>query len=206
VILIPFSLFGDSLEARLVEMLAGTASRSVIAVVGVLTLAADVLLPIPSSLLATAFGAIFGAAAGTILSATGLTLGCGLGFVLGRSGGRAYAQRHLGPDYAIMADLLERHGATVLVILRGIPVLAEASVIAAGVLAMPFRRFITATASANVAVSLVYALLGAAALEGTAAAAFVAAMVLPMLLLGLVLLARQALPRVRRASLDFGRE
>jgi uncharacterized membrane protein YdjX (TVP38/TMEM64 family) len=197
-ILVPFFVFGDALEALIVETLAANGRRSLIAVFGVLTLAADVLLPVPSSVIATALGAVFGGAAGTALSAAGLTLGCGLGFALGRIGGSPYAERHLGPDYATIAGLLERHGATVLVILRGVPVLAEASVVAAGVLAMPVRSFLAATVIGNLGVSVVYASLGAAAVEGMTAAAFVAAIILPTLLLAGVLLARRAIARVRQ--------
>ena len=101
--------------------------------------------------------ALSGGAMGTLLSAVGLTLGCGLGYWLGRQAGRSFAARRPGPDDPLISSLLERHGAVVLVVCRGVPVLAEASVIAAGVLGMAASRFFLATTLANIGVGAAYA-------------------------------------------------
>ena len=62
---------------------------------GVALLVADVLLPVPSSLVMIAHGALFGVAVGTVLSMIG-TVGAGLfGFGLGRKGGRVHHRAHV---------------------------------------------------------------------------------------------------------------
>jgi uncharacterized membrane protein YdjX (TVP38/TMEM64 family) len=198
VVLVPFLLFGDDVETYVGEVLSRPMARTLLAGFAVLALAADVLLPIPSSLVAAALGAVFGAVAGTLLSTVGLTLGCAAGFALGR-----FAGAHVGPRYQVLERLLDRYGTAVLVVCRGVPVLAEASVIAAGMLAMPAPRFIAATALANVAVSAVYASLGAVAAERWAAAAFVLAILLPAVLLAAVALGRKMIFVARSAPSDL---
>jgi uncharacterized membrane protein YdjX (TVP38/TMEM64 family) len=185
-ILLPFWLFGEAVEALVADILRRETGRLLLAGFGVLALAADVLLPVPSSLVATALGALFGGAMGTLLSAVGLTLGCGLGYWLGRQAGRSFAARHPGPDDPLISSLLERHGAVVLVVCRGVPVLAEASVIAAGVLGMAASRFFLATTLANIGIGATYAALGTTALTG-----FLAAALLPVLLFGLAAAVRR---------------
>jgi membrane protein DedA with SNARE-associated domain len=82
-----------------------------------------------------------------------------------------------------MSDLLQRHGAPVLVVTRGVPVLAEASIMAAGVLGMaPLRCFAAATIG-NLGVAAVHAYLGATAAETSAAWAFAAIILVPGLML-----------------------
>jgi membrane protein DedA with SNARE-associated domain len=85
----------------------------------------------------------------------------------------------LGSDAQYAAGLLQRYGVVGLVLCRGVPIFAEASVITAGVLGMPARRFIAATALANIGVAGLYAAIGAAASNVSPAAAFAAALVLP---------------------------
>ena len=50
-------------------------------------LASDLLLPIPSSVLAVGTGAVFGTAMGALLVALGFTLGAWIGYEVGRSAG-----------------------------------------------------------------------------------------------------------------------
>jgi membrane protein DedA with SNARE-associated domain len=82
-----------------------------------------------------------------------------------------------------VSSLLQRYGTSVLVLCRGVPVLAEASVMAAGALGMPARRCIAATILANVGVAGLYATIGAAAWDVSPLAAFAMALLLPGILL-----------------------
>jgi uncharacterized membrane protein YdjX (TVP38/TMEM64 family) len=59
---------------------------------GVGLLVADVLLPVPSSLVMVAHGALFGVALGTLLSLTGSVGAALFGFAIGRRGGRLLAE------------------------------------------------------------------------------------------------------------------
>src|SRR6185369_16459298 len=62
-------------------------SRGILpAVIGVLLLVADIWLPIPSSIIMTANGALFGVPLGTLLSITGSVGASLVGFGMGRAG------------------------------------------------------------------------------------------------------------------------
>src|SRR3954468_1580895 len=67
------------------------------ALVGVGLLVVDVTLPVPSSLVMVAHGALFGVAVGTLLSLTGSTGAALVGFAVGRRGGPPLA-RLVGPE------------------------------------------------------------------------------------------------------------
>lgn len=77
-------------------------------------------------------------------------------------------------------DWLDRHGLWALVLCRPVPVLAEASVIAAGLGRMRMGPALVATGLSNVGISAIYAGAGAAADgPGTFLLAFTAALLLP---------------------------
>jgi uncharacterized membrane protein YdjX (TVP38/TMEM64 family) len=176
-------LWGDSLQAAVAEFLREPASRFVFGLCGVLLLAADIVLPVPSSLVASALGAALGWLWGTAAAALGLTWGCVVGFGIGRLARDRLGTERLGPDYQHVSSLLQRYGTSVLVLCRGVPVLAEASVMAAGALGMSARRCIAVAALANLGVAGVYATVGAAAWDVSPAAAFATALLLPGVLL-----------------------
>lgn len=193
-VVLPFMLFGTSVEAWTFGLLDPSNSAPFIAAAGVLLLAADVVLPVPSTVVAAGLGAVLGALWGIFATAVGLTIGCAIGYGLGRFLGHDFAERELGAaDFGYLARLLDRYGLPFLMVCRPVPVLAEASVIAAGVLGMPARPVIIVTALANLGFAAVYAGLGAAA-EGLAGflTAFAASLVIP----GVALLAAH---RVRRS-------
>jgi uncharacterized membrane protein YdjX (TVP38/TMEM64 family) len=85
---------------------------------------------------------------------------------------------------------VSRYGTAALVLCRGVPILAEASVIAAAALGMSARRCLAATTLANLAVAGVYAGIGAAAPTSSPAVGLLAALVLPGILLAVAGLAR----------------
>src|SRR5215204_2747590 len=91
------------------------------ALVGVGLLVVDAVLPVPSSLVMIALGAVYGAVLGTLLAAIG-TMGATLvGFALGRRGA-ALLDRHVAPRGREQADrLLERWGALAIVLTRPVP-------------------------------------------------------------------------------------
>ena len=192
-ILIPYFMLGSSFEELAAELFREQASRFVLAGLGVLLLAADVLLPVPSSLVASGLGAALGWAWGTAAGAIGLSLGCMIGFGLGRLAGRHFIKTQPRRDYAYVSGLLQRYGIVTLALCRGVPVLAEASVIAAGALGMPAARCLAATTLANIGVSGIYAVTGAAAWDVSPVAAFAAALLLPAVFLAAAAVARRIL-------------
>jgi uncharacterized membrane protein YdjX (TVP38/TMEM64 family) len=126
-------------------------------------LVADVLLPVPSSLVMIAHGALFGVVGGTLLSLAG-SLGAGLfGFALGRRGG-PLLDRLVPMDERQRANaLLERWGDLAIVVTRPVPILAETLAILAGASSMRWSRMTAATFAGSLPAALIYALAGATA-------------------------------------------
>jgi uncharacterized membrane protein YdjX (TVP38/TMEM64 family) len=133
------------------------------AALGVGLLVADVLLPVPSSLVMIAHGALFGVVGGTLLSLVG-SLGAGLfGFALGRRGG-PLLDRLVPLDERQRANvLLQRWGDLAIVVTRPVPILAETLAILAGTSSMTWGRMTLATFAGSLPAALIYALAGATA-------------------------------------------
>jgi uncharacterized membrane protein YdjX (TVP38/TMEM64 family) len=150
-ILLPFLIWGGRIEAWTLAFLRSGAGRWTVAAVVAGLLASDIALPVPSSLVSTAAGSLLGFAAGAAASWAGMCLGCVVGYRLGRAG-RA--------DVSRVRAARDRYGDWILVLFRPIPVLAEASVVMAGLARVPWPRFVLLTFSSNLAVSVAYAYLG----------------------------------------------
>lgn len=168
-ILIPFFLFGAAIEGRSAALAA--AAPGGIALGGAALLALDIVLPVPSSLLATAIGAALGPWLGTAVNASGLTLGCAAGLLLGRSGS-PLARHILGRGlFQRFASASARHGIAFILVCRAVPVLGEASIVAAGAGRAPFAPALAAAAAANLVIGAFYAFAGTAPLAFAAALA-----------------------------------
>lgn len=180
--LVPFLL----LEGQVTEYSgslfgAGGEAGALLALAIVALFAGDVFLPVPSSLVSVATVALFGWAGGLLIW-IGMTIGCGLGYWLGRRAARPLAQRFIGPEEVARAQRIAADlGPATLVLTRAVPVLAEASTVAAGLAAMPFGRFALATGLANAGIALVYSAWGAAAAgsAGSFVILFAAAIAVP---------------------------
>jgi uncharacterized membrane protein YdjX (TVP38/TMEM64 family) len=165
-VLVPFLAFGGAVEARSQDAMAGPPAA--LAVTGAALLALDALLPVPSSIVATAMGATLGAWPGTLVNTVGLTAGCLLGLLVGRSGS-PIAERILGRLlYARFVAWVQRYGIAAVLLCRAVPVLAEVSVIALGAARGRPGPILAAAAVADLGLGAVYAFAGAA--HGPAAA------------------------------------
>jgi uncharacterized membrane protein YdjX (TVP38/TMEM64 family) len=134
---------------------------AVAAVVGVGLLVADVFLPVPSSVVMIAHGALFGVAWGAALSLAGSVGAAALGFAVGRRGTRAL-ERLVSPAEKARADqLLARWGGLAIVATRPVPLLAETTAILAGASPMPWSRLLLASAAGSLPPALLYAVTGA---------------------------------------------
>ena len=133
------------------------------ALIGIGLLIADVLLPVPASLVMIAHGALFGVVWGTVLSLLG-ALGAGIfGFWLGRRGG-SLVDRLVPADERRRADaLLRAWGDLAIVVTRPVPILAETLAILAGTSPMTWPRMLAATLGGSLPAALIYALTGATA-------------------------------------------
>lgn len=131
------------------------------AVVGVGLLVADVLLPVPSSLVMVAHGALFGVAVGTTLSLTGSVGATLFGFAIGRRGGRLM-ERLVTPAERERADrLLKRWGVLAIIVTRPVPLLAETVAIMAGTSSLGWWSVTGAALGGSLPPALLYAITGA---------------------------------------------
>jgi uncharacterized membrane protein YdjX (TVP38/TMEM64 family) len=134
----------------------------VAACLGVGLLIADVLLPVPSSLVMVAHGALFGVAVGTSLSLLGSVGAALFGFALGRRGDKLL-QRLLTADERARADyMLQRWGALAVIVTRPVPLLAETVAIMAGASSLGWGHMTLAALAGSLPPALLYALTGAA--------------------------------------------
>ena len=187
VVLLPFATFGGALESWSAALLQSQGATMAAAAVGGGLLSADIVLPIPSSLVLTTLGAILGSVPGTLVGAAGLSLGCVIGYSLGRAAGKA-GQSWLpgGSGRDEVGSLLDRYGLAVVVACRAVPVLAEASIIAAGIGRLPPVRCLLAATLANLGMAAVYASLGSWAADASMfGAAFAASIAIPGLALAI---------------------
>jgi len=131
------------------------------AIVGVGLLIADVLLPVPSSLVMVAHGALFGVVGGTLLSLVGSVGAALFGFAIGRRGGKLL-ERLVKPAEREWADrMLARWGGLAVVVSRPIPIVAETVAIIAGTSKLGWGRMTIAALAGSLPPALLYALTGA---------------------------------------------
>src|SRR6476661_281445 len=130
--------------------------------IGVGLLIADVVLPVPSSIVMVAHGALFGVLWGTMLSLIGSVGAAVFGFAIGRRGG-ALLERVVTPaERARASSILERWGTLAIIVTRPVPLLAETVAIMAGASSMSWRAIIVASIAGSLPPALLYALTGAA--------------------------------------------
>jgi uncharacterized membrane protein YdjX (TVP38/TMEM64 family) len=195
-VLMPFVLFEDEFDAWSVNLVrAGSSSWRTGAGVAAL-LASDVFLPIPSSIVSAFAGRWLGFWNGLAAIWLGMTAACLVGYAFGRRASEA-AGRFVGPRGMTRAvSLADRHGDYAVVLCRPVPVLAEGSVIVAGIVGRPFGRFVALTGASNLGIAAVYAAVGAFSLQAHSfLVVFLGAVALP----GLAMLAGRVWLRERPA-------
>ena len=140
-VIIPFLIFEKQFEQLGIWLAAGHASgwASAATIGGLLAL--DVFLPVPSSIVSTGAGVLLGFWRGAAVIWIGMTIGCAIGYAFGapRGGGRAQTRRRRRADARGGGDGSVRSWA--LVVCRPIPVLAESSVVFAGLVRTPIGPF-----------------------------------------------------------------
>jgi len=193
-IVVPFLLFEQEITAWSEAVLKQEGSPGAIAAALFGLLASDILLPVPSSFVATASGYLLGLWPGALATWSGLMAGTMVGYGLGHRYGRAVTTRFVGEaELDRAASAHQKFGDATVVALRAVPVLAEASVVLAGLSAMPLSRFVLLTALANLGIAVTYAAVGAFAVEANSfLLAFAGSIILPGLAMLLARLFRRA--------------
>jgi len=163
VILVPFFIFGARIDQWTAAfMKTATRHGPATAAVLCLLLASDILLPVPSSLVSIGSGFLLGFPLGFAVSFTGMTIACVTGYWLGLRSKNSISSHLMGAEETRKLEQLNlKFGDWFIVTARAIPVLAEASVLFAGIGTMPFKRFFILSTLSNAAISAVYAGTGA---------------------------------------------
>ena len=137
---------------------AGTGS----ALIMIALLAADLFLPIPSSLIMVLSGAAFGVLWGSMFSLVGSIGGEWLGFELVRRYGQRASSKIVGEEeLERLGRVFARHGMSVVVVTRALPVVMETMSVAAGLSTMSRSSFLRASLIGTVPIVVVYAYAGA---------------------------------------------
>jgi len=152
--IVPFAIIGELPGER---WLSATDDNALLfGATGAGLLAADVLLPIPSTIVGTLLGARLGFLSGWAWSWTGLVVGNLIGYGIGRLALSRFA-----------AELPRSPTLLVFIASRPVPVLAEAVTFAAGAGGMRWTPFLAASVAANGFLAGVLAANGAALLPDT---------------------------------------
>jgi len=184
-VIVSFLLFEQQIQDALAHLnlyLPSTpAQKFNLALLLIALLAFDVVLPVPSSMVALLAIAMLGSLGGYLVIFIGLCLGAGLGYALGAGYFRLLSGR-LGLHQRQPGQLGYRLGTLSLICLRGVPVLAETSVVAAGMQGYPLRSFLLVTTLANAGLALAYSAIGSFLVEQNALLlTLLAGMLLPAL-------------------------
>ena len=158
------NVLGIDLEGLVTGWLVNAGAGS--AAVLVALLAADLFLPVPSSLIMVLSGAAFGVVWGSIFSLVGSIGGEWLGFELVRRYGVSASRRIVGDeDLEKMRTVMARHGAAAVLVTRALPVVMETMSVVAGLSRMSRRSFLLASFAGTLPVVVVYAYAGAVSRE-----------------------------------------
>ena len=131
------------------------------ALAGVLLLIADVFLPVPSSLVMVAHGALFGAVGGTLLSLLGSVASALTAFAVGRAGNGLIRRFVTEREHARAGAMLERWGLVAIAVSRPVPILAETVAILAGSSPVTWPQLVLAAAAGSIVPAFAYAWAGA---------------------------------------------
>ncbi len=163
-VIIPFALWGDRFDAHFTE--AGTVSwlgnfGAWAWAAGMGLLVADILLPIPGTVVMSALGYMYGGALGGLVSSAGSFLAGAVAFQACRLFGKHAAQRILGDaELARGIHLFADCGGWIVALSRWMPVVAEVVACMAGLTRMPARAFYLALAAGSLPLGFTYAAIG----------------------------------------------
>jgi len=131
--------------------------------VGVVLIWADLILPVPQTVVVAALGMMYGAVLGGVLGSVALVTGGLLGYGLMLTSARRVLKRFVRTQsIQQMESLFDRAGAWAIVLTRSLPYsIPEAMVFMAGLARMPLRKFTVALAVGSVPTAFVFSAIGA---------------------------------------------
>jgi uncharacterized membrane protein YdjX (TVP38/TMEM64 family) len=193
--ILPFVGLGEAMEQQFTSWLDAALPPGPVAILVIGLLAADIFLPVPSSVVITFSGKMLGFWGGMGASWLGMTVGAVIAFGLARALGRPVVQRFAAADEIEQVDAMAAHvGLLVLALTRPVPILAEASVLLMGTTRLAWWRFLVVVSLSNLGIAAVYAALGDSVKPPIALAASIA---LPLVAGGI---ARLLWPETQRTA------
>lgn len=184
-VLIPFGIWGEGLEIMFsqegtINLLQSYGNWAWL--VGVGLLMADLLLPLPNSLIMSAFGYVYGWFWGGALAVAGSFLAGALGYELCRRIGEKAVSWILGEkDRSRGEKLFSTSGGWLVALSRWLPVLTEVVACLAGLNRMPSRRFYLSLFAGTLPLGFTYAAIGAVGVENPTWAIVVSVLLPPVL-------------------------
>lgn len=164
--IMPFLLGGAALEGQVNAWLERRAGAGETAALVVAILATDIFLPVPSSMVATYAGAQLGWLRGGLAAWCGMSIAAVLGFGVARRWGKPLVQRFLKDDQVARGErAVAQWGRLILIVARGLPVVAEATVLLSGMHRMPWSRFLPPVLLSNLGLAVAYTAFGEIAAE-----------------------------------------
>lgn len=131
------------------------------ALIGGGLLLADVFIPVPSSVIMIAHGAILGIWKGFLVSFTASVAGAMLGWLLGRRCEGWVMKKVSISERERAKQMFERYGVLAIVISRMLPIVSETVSILSGLSRMDWKMVMVASALGSVPPALIYAAAGA---------------------------------------------
>lgn len=160
---LPFAIWGDQIEAVLtvdgaVEWMRGTGWAWA---AGIGLIVSDIAIPIPSTAVMAGLGILYGPIVGGLLSAIGSIIAGSVGYWICRALGPRTAERLAGHKGLAQArNLFDRWGIVLVAVSRWVPVLPETVAFLAGLIRMPYPRFVAALAVGAIPLGFVFATAG----------------------------------------------
>lgn len=155
-----FLLLGESFESRVADVVRGLSSPAALASAVAGILAADLFLPVPSSVVLTYSGQTLGVFVATLAGTLGLTVSSEIGYWIGRVGGRTANRWLADEDLRGLQGRTHRSALWWIVLTRPIPLIAEAATIGAGLARLSHTAYLLTVVIANAWVCLIFSGLG----------------------------------------------
>jgi uncharacterized membrane protein YdjX (TVP38/TMEM64 family) len=154
------NVFGIQTDALVQSWITNAGAGSALTIMALL--AADLFLPIPSSLIMVLSGAAFGVMGGALLGLVGSIGGEWLGFELVRRYGRRASAAIVGDEeIERLSRAFARHGLAAVAVTRALPVVMETTSVVAGLSSMTRSAFLIGSFIGTAPIVLVYAYAGA---------------------------------------------
>lgn len=129
-------------------------------------LVADLLLPLPATAIMAALGSVYGVLTGTMIAVVGSTLSAITAYALARlAGKRGAAILATEDELAKFKSFFDKWGGGAIIISRALPILPEVMSLLAGLARMSFSRFVVAVLLGTIPTSLLFAYIGATAVD-----------------------------------------